>query len=482
MVTRRLCLIVSIGLLAAAGFAQEQVTPSSVRSASAFHNPKAVAGRYIVTFAPGTSRSARASAALMSGAAVRFNYEGVAASAVAVPNSQALEALRRNGAVLRVVPDFVLSAAIKNSNSKGGGHGGGGSGTPTPLDLNSRQMVSYEVQRVGMPVTGSDGAGIGVAVLDSGIDFNHPDLAPSGQAFNAVSPGASCQDDAGHGTHVAGLIAALNNETGIIGVAPAATLYCVKVLDSNLTGSDSGLMAGLDWVLQHHSLVNPPIRVVNLSLGRPLDAGETIETSVLRPQIQALRNAGVVVVASAGNDPAVEIDSVVPAGFPEVMAVASTVATTGIRTCFLFGDPSLGYVPADTASGFTTDGPGVAVSAPGEERSDIVNLGSSGCVGLQYGILSTTLGTGGVTRKLPNGAEARGTSFSAALVSGIVARVIQKQLVPASGDAVEIDGIRTWIQQNASRVGEAPLDHPWANVIFPYTFDGVREGVAQAPK
>ncbi|HYV63894.1 MAG TPA: S8 family serine peptidase, partial [Bryobacteraceae bacterium] len=97
--------------------------------------------------------------------------------------------------------------------------------------------------------------------------------------------------------------------------------------------------------------------------------------------------------------------------------------------------------------------------------------------------LSTTLGTTGATRKLvPSLVEARGTSFSAPLVSGVVARVLQKLLVPLDSGAKTVEGVRSWLKTNASRVGTAPLDHPWANVAFPYTFDTVREGIAQAPK
>lgn len=221
---------------------------------------------------------------------------------------------------------------------------------------------------------------------------------------------------------------------------------------------------------------------MNFSLGRPLVSGETLDNSVYRPLIQTLYKQGVVVVASAGNDPTIEISQVVPAGFPEVFAVASSISVSGVRTCLLGGDPSLGSVPADTASGFATDGPGVTISAPGEERTDIVVLGFD-CVGLEYGTLSTTLNTGGVTRKLvPSLLEARGSSFSAGLVSGVVARVMQKALVTATHNSTEVEGIRTWVKNNASRVGTAPLDHPWAGVIYAYSFDGVREGIVQAPQ
>jgi subtilisin family serine protease len=469
-------------------FGQEIIQPTSSWRSSGQARPAKRPNGYIVHFAKGTSQGARALAAFQAGAAIGYNYSSVEAIAVTVPNENALNALKRNGAVTKVAPDFVVEAAVVRGEARGGKPGGGG-GTPPPpsLGLSTTQQVSYEVQRVGIPAAGSDGTGIGVAVLDSGIDFNHPDLAPgangSGTAFNAIVPGTSCQDDGGHGTHVAGLIGALNNGIGIVGVAPASKLYCVKVLTGALSGTDSQLMAGLDWVIQNRATVNPPIRVVNASLGRPLDTGETLDNSALRPMVQALYNAGVVVVVSAGNESNMEIAQLVPAGFPEVISVASTTANNGIRTCYLAGLPSLGPVGADTASGFTTDGAGVTVSAPGEERSDIVTLGSSGCVGLEYGTLSTTLNSAGVSRKLVPGLyEARGTSFSAPLVAGVVARVMQKALVAGTRNAAEVEGIRTWLQTNASRKNTAPLDHPWAGEIYDYTFDGVREGVAQAPQ
>jgi subtilisin len=456
-------------------FAQDIIHPGqSIRGAGP-EMAVSVNNGYIVTFVPGTSKTARALAALQAGAQVRYNYDSLDAISITAA-SNALNTLRSNPAVIRVTPDSIHRGRAKP--------GSGGGGTPLPFD--TRQIISEGVQRVGIPESDSDGTGIGIALLDTGIDFNHPDLAPApntaANAFNAFVPGASCQDDGGHGTHLAGLIAAQNNSIGILGVAPASRLYCVKVLDKTISGADSVIMAGLDWVLQNHGKVSPRIRVVNISFGRPLAPGETLDTSPLRPLIQSLYKAGIVVVAAAGNNPDVEISQIIPAAFPEVLTVGSTVATSGIRTCFLLGF-DLPSVAADTASGFSTDGAGVTISAPGEERSDIVTLGSLGCVGLQYGTLSTTLNTGGATRKLvPGLQEARGTSFAAALVSGIVARVMQKQLVTATSNGAEVEGIRNWIRNNASRIGTTPLDHPWAGVINDYTFDGVREGIAQAPK
>jgi hypothetical protein len=177
-----------------------------------------------------------------------------------------------------------------------------------------------------------------------------------------------------------------------------------------------------------------------------------------------------------------EISQLVPAGFPEVLAVASTTATGGIRTCLLAGQ-NISPIPADAASAFTTDGAGVTISAPGEEWTDIVDLSFLGCQGLQYGTLSTTLGTAGATRKLvPSLAEARGSSFAAPLVAGTVARVMQKLLVTLDSGATTVEGVRSWLRTNASRAGVAPVDNPLGGTIFFFSFDGVREGIAQAPK
>jgi len=257
-------------LMGSVALAQEVVQPGAPRPITAAP-PAPSPNSYIVVFAVGTPKNDRTNTVAAAGGQLRHNYDSLDAAAITVPNANALEALRRNARVSRVVPDFVI-----HTQAKGGGRGGSPP-PPTPVVFDTRQLISTEVQRVGPPATGSDGAGIGVAVVDSGIDFTHPDLAPapnaSATAFNGITTGASCQDDGGHGTHVSGMIAALNNAIGIVGVAPAATIYCVKVLGSNLTGTDSNLLAGLEWVLTNHSAVDPPIRVVNMSLGRTLDPG-----------------------------------------------------------------------------------------------------------------------------------------------------------------------------------------------------------------
>jgi len=97
------------------------------------------------------------------------------------------------------------------------------------------------------------GQGIGVAVVDTGLDFKHPDLSANinttrGFSFTSVARTSSAQDDQGHGTHVGGIIAALDNQIDVVGVAPQAKLYAVKVLDRSGRGTDSTVIAGLDWI------------------------------------------------------------------------------------------------------------------------------------------------------------------------------------------------------------------------------------------
>ena len=412
-------------------------------------------GNFIVTFQPGTSQADRAASVRRAGAVLRFNYSIVDAVALTIPNTNVFVALQRDPSVLEIIPDRPVHAFQSrggNGNGKGPPSGGGG-GT-------SSQITPAGVQRVGLSKAGSDGTGIGVAIVDTGIDFAQTDLAPAqnalGTAFSAF--GSSCQDDNGHGTHVTGIVAALYNTIGVVGVAPNATPYCVKVLDSTGSGSDSDVMAGLDWVAAHAASVTPPIRVVSVSLGRT----GTLNDSPLRASVQALYNSGIVVVVAAGNDSSKVVSQMVPATYPEVLAVASTTALTGSNAgCRSYQS----LIPADTASYFTTDGAfntttgiGVTISAPGADQENV----SKACFASSVGILSLKLG-GGTTRM-------SGTSMATPHVSGIVARLMQAGY---SG----VENIRSTVRATASRIGVAPLNSPTTS----YTFDGEREGIAQAP-
>jgi subtilisin len=386
---------------------------------------------YIVSFRAGTGPSERAQVVLQAGAQARFNYTIVDAAAVRVPNENALAALQRHPRVESIVPDRVMTA-IQSPNAKPNKPGGGGDSGA------GGEIMPEGVKRVGLPGSSSDGTGIGVAILDTGIDYNHVDLAVAPAKFDAF--GGNCFDGNGHGTHVSGIVAAKQgNGTGVVGVAPKATLHCVKVLNDQGSGSDSNIMAGLDWVYQNRVANN--LRVVNMSLGR---LGTLNDNPSLRAAITKLYQEKIVVVVAAGNDPTKVVNQQVPATYPEVFAVASTTAIDGTEQCSFLSAP----IKKDTASYFTTDGffdgvtrIGVTISAPGED-AEIV---SRNCMISSVGILSLKAG-GGTTRM-------SGTSMASPHVAGVVARMMQK-------GSAEVESIRGLIRSEATLAGTAPFASP----------------------
>jgi len=151
---------------------------------------------------------------------------------------------------------------------------------------------------------------IKVVVIDTGVDLTHPDLKENIKGgTSTVSYTVSYQDDNGHGTHVAGIIAALNNSIGVVGVGPKIDLYTVKALDRRGSGYLSDLIEAIDWSIDHK------MQVVNFSLGTPYDS------PLLKEAMARLKAAGIVSVAAAGNSGgSVEY----PAAYPEVIAVSAT--------------------------------------------------------------------------------------------------------------------------------------------------------------
>jgi subtilisin family serine protease len=173
----------------------------------------------------------------------------------------------------------------KGGPCDGGGGGGGGSDS---------QETPYGITRVNGGVTYT---GNGVAwILDSGIDLDHPDLnvdASRGyNAFTSGKDGKSLDDGNGHGTHVAGTIAAIDNTEGVIGVAAGATVIPVKVLGARGSGSYSGVIAGINHVAANGSSGD----VANMSLGGPVS--QAVDDAVKN----AAQSSGVKFVLAAGNE------------------------------------------------------------------------------------------------------------------------------------------------------------------------------------
>jgi subtilase family protein len=180
---------------------------------------------------------------------------------------------------------------------------------------------------------GNDGAGVAVAILDSGMRATHEDLVGallgSGQHFLSTGAGPGADDDQGHGSNVAGIVAGRGVGTSIgNGVAPAARIVPVKVLDSQNRGSLSDWIAGVDWVVQNQNTLGVPIRVINMSLGTdtrtaacPCDSDPG--AAMMGAALAAARAAGILVVASSGNQGDTS-QLPYPACFSTVLAVAAT--------------------------------------------------------------------------------------------------------------------------------------------------------------
>src|SRR5260370_4797350 len=157
--------------------------------------------------------------------------------------------------------------------------------------------------------SGWDGSGVGVAVIDSGIALKHDVTGPDGATSRVVYSesfitGADASDAYGHGTHVSGIVGSAGRDSSgsgftrtFKGVAPNVNLINLRVLDQNGSGLESGVLAGIQRAIDLQSTYN--IRVINLSLGRPV-----FESYTLDPLCQALEaawKAGIVVVTAAGN-------------------------------------------------------------------------------------------------------------------------------------------------------------------------------------
>lgn len=159
-----------------------------------------------------------------------------------------------------------------------------------------QEAVGWNIQMVRANEIWSrvTGAGVNVAVIDTGIDQDHPDLTVSGGA-SFVPEVASWDDDQGHGTHCAGIIAARNNAIGVVGVAPKASLFAVKVLNSGGRGLTSWILAGMGWAAQNG------MHIASMSLGSIPETPDEPCILAYQRAAEELIASGCIVIAAAGN-------------------------------------------------------------------------------------------------------------------------------------------------------------------------------------
>lgn len=248
------------------------------------------------------------------GGAIKYNYNIINAVALEIPEKayDKINETCQNGKgrqpaicekISNIEPDQQVHLIGKPDNKK--------SGKPAPSQ--PEQVIPWGIRRIDADLSWgkSTGNGTKVAVVDTGIDFQHPDLAGNvkgGVSF--VKGSKSYRDDNGHGTHVAGTIAAVDNDIGVVGVAPEAWLYGVKVLDRTGSGWLSDVIAGIDWS------VASGMQVITMSLG------SSGSSSSLESAVDNAYNQGIVIVAAAGNDNGGAVSY--PAKYNSVIAVTAT--------------------------------------------------------------------------------------------------------------------------------------------------------------
>jgi subtilisin family serine protease len=230
-----------------------------------------------------------------------------------------------------------------------------------------------------------DMADVDIAIVDTGISLTHPDLNVY-RNITFVNGTLNGDDDMGHGSHVAGITAAKDNNVGIIGIAPGARLWAIKVCDESGECNVLDQIMGIEYAIQH----SEEIDVINLSLENP-------NSPSLNKVIDEAVKAGITVVATAGNY-GEDASNTTPANNPNVITVSAIADTDGVCGGVGPGIPQdVAGEPMndDTFAYFSNFGPFVKVAAPG------------------VGILSTLNGTG-------YGVDS-GTSMAAPHVSGTAA-------------------------------------------------------------
>lgn len=298
------------------------------------------AGSYIIVFNDGAAPTDNARGlAKAYGLQIGFVYEHALKGMSAVIPEGRLTALEKDPRVKYVVEDLERSISAQT--------------LPTGI------ARIFADENANITINGSDDyrVDVDVAVIDTGIDLQHPDLNVAGGVIctNSIlfpTCTAGGDDDHYHGTHVAGTIGALDNGDGVVGVAPGARLWAVKVLNKRGSGYSSWIIAGIDWVAANANT----IEVANMSLG---GAGFS---QAEYDAIQGAVNAGVAFAVAAGND-AADALNYSPGGFDNVLSVSALADFNG--------EPG-GGAPAtcradvdDSLADFSNWGSQVDITAPG---------------------------------------------------------------------------------------------------------------------
>jgi subtilisin family serine protease len=352
----------------------------------------------IVRFKDDPGKAAKAAVRLAGGSATE-DLELIDGMAATVPVAN-LADLRRNPLVASVEIDGQIHAF-----------------EAPPPSSDPEYHNAWGVERIGTEAVhqaGIKGAGVKVAIIDTGLDYVHdvpPNVDPE---FSTVYKGgydffngdADPMDDNGHGTHVAGILAAEKNGYLVVGVAPQVDLYALKVLDASGSGEYSGLIQALGWAVDHD------IDVVNMSLG-----GHE-PSAALQDAVAAAYAAGVTLVAASGNT--VTLQDLIygcPVAYPAAYDQVIAVSFTGT---------------ADKLTGYSCTGPQVDLAAPGDNIISTVPVGN--CMFCSA-----------------NGYKAEsGTSMASPHVAGVVALTLSHGIADSNGNGLLADDVKAHLCATAA--------------------------------
>jgi subtilisin len=249
-------------------------------SANSTENGREINGQYIISF-----KSADASAVsneeikrkaremILGGkvSQVKASFNGGSGGVVASMTKSQVENLKKDASIKSVEPDRIVALS-------------------TCFTVVAPTLVTWNINKVGY----GDGRGKTAWIIDTGIDFDHPDLNVDQTRSKSFIPNVTSADDEnGHGTHVAGIIGAKNNNIGVLGVASDATLVSLRVLDKDGKGTLSSIVQALSYISTNAKAGD----VVNMSVGE-----DEQPSDVLDQQVKAIAAKGIYVAIAAGND------------------------------------------------------------------------------------------------------------------------------------------------------------------------------------
>lgn len=266
-------------------------------------------------------------------------------------------------------------------------------------------FIPWGIRRIQAPKAWryATGKKIRIAVIDTGLDYGHRDLEHAARAgYNVLQPHLPPHDDNGHGTHIAGTIAASGSGSGMTGTAPDAEIYPVKAFDQMGSASISDIVAGIEWCIEHR------MHIINMSFGMRRDS------LALREAVRRAHRAGIVIVSSAGNDGKRRADY--PACYPEVISVGATSRKHQVL-------------------GMSNRGESIDIYAPGEK---VMSTWPDG----DYCVLSGTSMAAGYV----SGAAALLLSIDRKLTPGQVKKILLQSTTPVShaGRRIKTGELNAW--------------------------------------